>query len=51
VQWKHFGPNEATWEIEDAMRKAFPILFTSIHKYHVDRYNIEGDDSFKGGEL
>jgi hypothetical protein len=20
VQWKHFGPYEATWEIEDAMR-------------------------------
>jgi len=20
VPWKHFGPNEATWEMEDAMR-------------------------------
>jgi hypothetical protein len=20
VQWKHFGPDEATWEMEDAMK-------------------------------
>ena len=20
VQWKHFGPNETTWEMEDAMK-------------------------------
>jgi hypothetical protein len=31
VQWKHFGPNEATWEMEDAMRQAYPFLFTSVH--------------------
>jgi hypothetical protein len=37
VQWKHFGPDEATWEMEDSMRHAYPILFTSVHTYHVDR--------------
>jgi hypothetical protein len=37
VQWKHFGPDEATWEMEDAMRQAYPILFTSVHAIHVSR--------------
>jgi hypothetical protein len=31
VQWKHFGPDEATWEMEDAMRHAYPFLFTYVH--------------------
>jgi hypothetical protein len=37
VKWKHFGPDEATWEMEDAMREEYSILFTSIHTYHLDR--------------
>jgi len=37
VQWKHFGPDEATWEMEDAMRQAFFILFTPVHTYHIGR--------------
>jgi hypothetical protein len=37
VQWKHFVPDEATWEMEDAMRHAYPILFTSVHAIHVSR--------------
>jgi hypothetical protein len=37
VQWKHFGPDEATWEMEDAMRHAYSILFTSVHAIHVSR--------------
>jgi hypothetical protein len=37
VQWRHFGPDEATWEMEDAMRRAYMILFTSVHACHVDR--------------
>jgi hypothetical protein len=37
VQWKHFGPDEATWEMEDAVKRAYPILFTSIHACQVDR--------------
>ena len=27
VQWKQYGPDEATWELEDAMRFARPFLF------------------------
>jgi hypothetical protein len=27
VQWKHFGVDEATWELEDAMRMEYPFLF------------------------
>ena len=26
VQWKHFGPDEATWEEEKFMREAYPEL-------------------------
>jgi hypothetical protein len=37
VQWKHFGLDEAMWEMEDAMRQAYLILFTSVHTYHVYR--------------
>jgi hypothetical protein len=37
-KWEdYFGLDEATSEMEDAMRQAFPILFTSVHTYHVDR--------------
>eukprot|EP00253_Pinus_taeda_P025179 PITA_25179 len=28
VQWKHFGPNEATWDMADQMRAMYPSLFT-----------------------
>ena len=27
VQWKHLGFDEATWELEDAMREAYAFLF------------------------
>ena len=27
VQWEHYGPEEAMWEMEDAMRLAHPFLF------------------------
>ena len=27
VQWKHLGPDEATWELERNMREAYPELF------------------------
>ena len=30
VQWEHYGPKEATWELEDAMRLAHPFLFNSV---------------------
>jgi hypothetical protein len=35
VQWKHFGPDEATWEMKDAMRQTYPILLTSVYVIHV----------------
>jgi hypothetical protein len=30
VQWTHYSPEEATWEMEDAMREAYPHLFFSF---------------------
>jgi len=27
VQWKHFGLDEATWEMTDQMRPMYPSLF------------------------
>ena len=27
VQWKHFGPDEATWEMDDAMRQAYLCIY------------------------
>ena len=30
VQWEHYGPEEATWELEDAMRLAHPFVFNSV---------------------
>ena len=29
VKWEHYGPEEVTWELEDAMRLAHPFLFNS----------------------
>ena len=29
VQWEHYGPEDATWELEYAMRLAHPFLFKS----------------------
>jgi hypothetical protein len=37
VEWKHFGPYDATWEMEDAMRHAYPFLFTYVYTEHVDK--------------
>ena len=30
VQWEHYRPEEATWEMEDAMRLTHPFLFNSV---------------------
>ena len=30
VQWKHFEVDEATWENEATMRKAYPALFYDV---------------------
>jgi hypothetical protein len=37
VQWKHFGPDEATWEMGDAMKHVYPFFFTSVHTKHIVR--------------
>jgi len=26
VQWKHFTPEEATWELEDNFKEAYPSM-------------------------
>ena len=30
VQWEHYAPEEATWELEDSMQLAHPFLFNSV---------------------
>jgi hypothetical protein len=34
VQWKNFGADEATWELEDAMKKAYPFFFLCIKLFY-----------------
>eukprot|EP00253_Pinus_taeda_P023815 PITA_23815 len=43
MQWQHFGPNEATWEDEELMKKAYPGLFMA--ERHWD------DVEFQEGEM
>jgi hypothetical protein len=33
VQWKHFSPEEATWELEGDLRKYHPILFQERNEH------------------
>ena len=36
VHWKHFSPEEATWELEGDLLKSHPILFEGMNtKYNV----------------
>jgi hypothetical protein len=37
--------------MEDAMKHAYPILFTSVHTCHIGRYNIEDKVPLRGREL
>ena len=30
VQWKHFGPDEATWEMLDHMRAMYPSILIGL---------------------
>ena len=30
VQWKQFGPNEATWEMANHMRALYPSLLANV---------------------
>ena len=51
VKWKQFGPDEATWEMQDGMKQAYPFLFTFVHTMHIDRQNIEDDVPLRGRGL
>ena len=42
VQWRHFGPDEATWEDEELMRKTYPDLFSS--EGHRDSVQSQGEE-------
>jgi hypothetical protein len=33
VQWKHFSPEEATWELEGDLHKSHPILFQERNEH------------------
>jgi hypothetical protein len=48
VQWKHFGPDEVTWEMEDAMGQSYPFFFTSVHTKHIDRQKIKDGVPLRG---
>eukprot|EP00253_Pinus_taeda_P002722 PITA_02722 len=45
VQWKHFGPDEATREDEEFMRKAHPELF--LANGHQDDVQISGGEGVR----
>eukprot|EP00253_Pinus_taeda_P006401 PITA_06401 len=42
VQWRHFGPDEATWEDEELMRRTYPDLFGS--ERHRDGVQSQGEE-------
>eukprot|EP00253_Pinus_taeda_P030577 PITA_30577 len=42
VQWRHFGPDKATWEDEELMRRTYPDLFGSVR--HRDGVQSQGED-------
>eukprot|EP00253_Pinus_taeda_P034033 PITA_34033 len=42
VQWRHFGPEEATWADEELMRRTYPGLFMA--EGHLDDVQSQGGD-------
>lgn len=42
VQWQHFGPDEATWEDEELMKKAYPEMFL-VNRHRDDVQFQEGE--------
>eukprot|EP00253_Pinus_taeda_P015243 PITA_15243 len=42
VQWRHFGPDEATWEDEELMKGTYPDLFGSVR--HQDGVQSQGEE-------
>eukprot|EP00253_Pinus_taeda_P012641 PITA_12641 len=42
VQWRHYGPEEATWEDEELMRRSYPALF--VAERHWDGVQSQGEE-------
>eukprot|EP00253_Pinus_taeda_P002781 PITA_02781 len=42
VQWRHFGPDKATWEDKELMRRTYPGLFGS--ERHRDGVQSQGEE-------
>eukprot|EP00253_Pinus_taeda_P022382 PITA_22382 len=42
VQWRHYGPEEATWEDEELMRRTYPALF--VAERHRDGVQSQGKE-------
>lgn len=42
VQWRHYGPEEATWEDEELMRRTCPALF--LAERHRDGVKSQGEE-------
>eukprot|EP00253_Pinus_taeda_P017383 PITA_17383 len=42
VQWRHFGPEEATWEDEALMKRTYPGLF--VDERHRDDVQSQGEE-------
>jgi hypothetical protein len=32
LQWKHFSPEEATWELEEDLHKSYPTMFQETNE-------------------
>ena len=59
MQWEHYGPEEATWEMEDSMRLAHSLLVqflqsteggASVVFYFVKLLSTE-DSAIEGGGM
>eukprot|EP00253_Pinus_taeda_P024685 PITA_24685 len=42
IQWRHYGPEEATWEDEELMKRTYPALF--MVKIHRDGVQFQGEE-------
>eukprot|EP00253_Pinus_taeda_P017887 PITA_17887 len=42
IQWRHFGPEEATWEDETLMKRTYPELF--VTERHWDDVQSQGEE-------
>jgi hypothetical protein len=46
VKWKHFGADEATWELEDSMRMTYNFCF--LYKLYIQCFRHREQCLFKG---